>query len=255
MSDFGELIGSDGLELRLTKKDLDLSFEQKDKIESDLKTLSKLRNYAQEKGYQFGLTGGYAVDVLCSNRITRFHEDMDGIFFVPGDVPYGQIVDDLSEKLLVEVTPWKLEKNNGGDLEFREDDEKKDWAMRRRLELDIFEPNIDSRLVTNTLTDPDGNLYQFETLSVEGLLAAKVMSTARLTAMTEGQREVEGFREMKDSDRQDFLRLMKHPKFNEEATKSELERLICYVSDEEVSVDESKVQSNLKWEAAVGIMK
>ncbi|CAN5145855.1 hypothetical protein BH09PAT1_BH09PAT1_8590 [soil metagenome] len=241
MTDFGEVPKFDQPP-KSPQQEQALSYEQMDKMSSDLATLSKIRDYAHGNGYTFALTGGYAVDAIDGGEISRMHGDMDGVMFVPSEVPYETIKDAINEQLIVEITPWELVKDEEGSLEFRENDERKEWGMKRRLELDIFESSPEQNVVTRTLVDMDGKPHEFETLSVEWLLAAKVLSMTRLAAMTQEEREQEGFRDMKSSDRGDFMRLVHSHEFDEKKTRAALSEAIRYLSDTEMTEEEARVQ-------------
>ena len=107
MSDFGEFSKPSG-----EQSELNLSYEQLDKMASDVKTLTMLREFAHERGYTFALTGGYAVDALVGGKISRFHGDMDGIIIAPPDASYSALKEGIEEKLLVEETPWESVKED-----------------------------------------------------------------------------------------------------------------------------------------------
>ena len=253
MSDFGELSKPEE-QILPSSSELSLSHEQMDKMSSDLVTLSKLRSCAHENGYTFALTGGYAVDAIDGGKISRFHADMDGVFFVPPTVPYETVTKALGEQLLVEETPWELVKDEEGSLEYREADERKEWEMRRRLELDIFEPSLNTKTMTKTLVDLEGKSQDFDVLSVEDLLAAKVLSMVRLADMTQEEREAAGLRDMKVSDKADFHRLLKSPEFNEQATIGSLAGAIRYISEDQISPEEAGNEALSQWQKAMSII-
>lgn len=253
MSDFGEAPRLD--QETIVSVEHSLTPEQEDKMVMDVATLAKIHRYAQQHNYHFALSGGYAVDATCGGEISRFHGDMDGVLYVPGEVPQTTIKENLEEQLLPEITPWKLAKEEDSFLEYREDDESKDWEMRRRLELDIFEPYPEMALAPRTLTDGDGNEYHFEVLPVDALLAAKVLSTVRLAGMTQEERERVGLRDMKPSDKTDFLRLLEHAEFDEERTKAALVSAIRFTSDDELSDDQAKLLAEEQWNKAIAIYR
>lgn len=247
MSDFGEFSKAPQ-----EQSELNLSYEQLDKMASDVKTLSMLHEFAHERGYTFALTGGYAVDALAGGKISRFHGDMDGIVIAPFDASYSAIKEGIEERLLFEETPWEsIKKDDEASLEFREKAPEKEWDMLRRLELDIYPPGI--KTITRTLKDVDGNTHEFGVLGVESMLAAKVLSAVRLNAMTEEERIKEGLREVKKSDREDFQRLLHTPDFNEQATITSLAEAIRYISDDEVSPANALEDAKRQWAKALEI--
>lgn len=247
MSDFGEFSKPSD-----EQSELNLSYEQLDKMSGDVKTLSMLREFAHERGYTFALTGGYAVDALVGGKISRFHGDMDGIMIAPRDASYPAIKEGIEEKLLVEETPWEsVKEDDEASLEFREKAPDKEWEMRRRLELDIYPPGI--KTATRTLKDVDGYSHEYEVLSVEGLLAAKVLSAVRLHQMTEEERVKENLREVKTSDREDFQRLLHASEFDEEATIHALADAIRYISDDEIPPQDAMESAKKQWTKALEI--
>jgi len=250
MSDFGELSKAPEAQAELT-----LSYEQLDKMGSDVKTLSTLRTFAKDCGYTFALTGGYAVDTLVGGKISRFHGDMDGIMITPHDTLNTSIKEGIEERLLIEETPWELVKDDGTSLEFREKAPFKEWEMLRRLELDIYSSDTDIKVVTRTLKDIDGHSHEFEALSVEGLLAAKVLSAVRLNVMTEEDRVQQELREVKESDKVDFNRLLHSPDFDEQATLNALAGAIRYISDDEITFLEAEKEANEHWVKALEIFR
>jgi len=250
MSDFGEI--SKPVDAH---SELSLSYEQLDKMASDVKTLSMLRDLAQERGYTFALTGGYAVDALVGGKISRFHGDMDSIMVVPQHTPNAEIKEAIEENLLVEETPWKSVKNEGTSLEFRENAPHKEWEMLRRLELDIYPSDIKLNIVTRTLRDVDGVQHEFEALAIEGILAAKVLSAVRLNEMTEEERIKENLRELKPSDRNDFQRLVHSPEFDEQAVHNALAGAIRYISDDDITPVEAEKEADQQWTKALEIFR
>lgn len=226
--------------------ELMLSYEKLDKMASDVKTLSMLHDFAKDRGYVFALTGGYAVDALSGGRISRFHSDMDGIIIAPYDASYSAIKEGIEERLFVEETIWGfIDKDQEGELEYREKAPDKEWDMIRRLEVDIYPPGV--KTVSRVLRDVDNHFHNFEVLTIDGLLAAKVLSTFRLNAMTEEERVEEGLREAKISDREDFQRLIHTPGFDENATLIALADAICSIRDDEFSQESAWEEAKRRW--------
>ena len=228
--------------------------EQREKMAYDIQTLSNLRQYAQDNNFVFVLTGGYAVDALDGGKVSRFHSDMDGVFFIPESVSMGEIKVKVGQQLALEKTKWKLHTSDDWFMEYREDADDKPWEMRRRIELDIFEPDQQRNIVTKTLQDFNGNAHEFEVISVAGLMAAKILSMTRLAAMSPEEREKEGFREMKESDTQDFLRLMYHDDFDREEVLRELAYYNQDISEGELSREEAELKAFKQWTETIRIL-
>lgn len=252
MTEFGDI--SLPLSKTTSKENHALLPEQAEKMSLDIKTLSHLRQYAINNGFTFVLTGGYGVDALNGGSISRFHSDMDGVLFIPEAISTDKIQSDIWRYLEQEETNWQLHTNDGWFLEYREDDEEKEWEMKRRIELDIFEPDQKRNIITKKLIDFEGNSHEFEVISVAGLTVAKILSVTRLAAMSPEEREKEGFREMKGSDVQDFLRLLYHDDFNRDEVMRELAFYNQDISEGKLDEEAANIKAEEQWQDTLRII-
>jgi hypothetical protein len=231
-----------------------LTAEQWRRTDQDIRTLASLRRYAKGNGFTFALTGGYAVDAIEGGVITRPHADMDGIFFLPPHADYMYVTEDIEEILRREQTRWQSHPTMSDMLEFRETGDEKPWEQRRRMEIDLFDTSMDYGVTSTFLVDSRGNSHEFDTLSLASLLAGKVFSTNRLSAMTGEQREQQNVREMRESDKRDFQRLLNHPDFNKGEVIEQIASLNKKVSDENLSDEDARASAVEQWEKAARLL-
>jgi len=191
-------------------------------MDEDLRTIDALNAFAQTKGLQLEIQGGYATDALLGEKIQRPHGDIDAILWFANMKPEG-IEDEVISLLENEKTEWTVHSKKPGFLELRESNKSiPDFPSRRRIELYILLNSRGRDLIPKTLEDSKGNQHSFLVLEINQFVAHKIAKLLERDRQTAEEREKLGFRDTQESDKQDLIKLISSPTFNrEKATTTE----------------------------------
>lgn len=235
-------------EQRLTPK-------QTAKTDADLKTLNAVGNYAKSKGYRFVVNGGYAVEAYCGGQMTRPHGDMDGMLFMSEATDRSPIPEEVSSLLNSEPTVWNLHEQKNDFIEFREADQepKKDWSDKRRLEL-YYRTDMDYTPVTKTLIDSNGTTYEVYVDPLEELVSDKIRTMVNHSQLDEPTRIAKGLRKITETDKTELRRLLSLPEFDEIKCKEAMIGYFDYKSGGKMSREDAIQQAEAKWKAAEEII-
>lgn len=122
-------------------REIGLSVEAIVKTDEDLATISTLNEFAQRTGNILVLTGGYATEALCGEKITRAHGDVDVHFILVGSESSDKLLSELQVLLFKEDTKWVVRERNPKRVDYVEDVENKDFFDKRRIEVHLIPSN------------------------------------------------------------------------------------------------------------------
>jgi len=112
-----------------------------EKSDKDIATISALDEFAKETGNALVLTGGYATEAHCRGKITRAHGDVDVHIILTGSESVGAINRGIKTLLFKEDTKWVVRERNPKRVDYLEDDDKKEFFDKRRIEVHLVSPS------------------------------------------------------------------------------------------------------------------
>lgn len=169
-----------------------LSPEQIVRSDRDLKTIFLVQQFTSNfQGALPVITAGYAVEAYCGGTVTRLHSDVDVHITGLAVADRAVFIDRLENALRSEKahTKWALQKNSnlgwGQEVVFVENELKKEWSDRRRLELKLkhyLEETQDKFLI-----DSQENRLEVKVLELHRLIARKIKTFMESAGKTTGR--------------------------------------------------------------------
>jgi len=120
---------------------IELTPEFVEKSDKDIATITTLNEYANKTGNTLVITGGYATEALCGGKITRAHGDIDIHIILSGSESIETLNHSIRDLLFKEDTKWVARERNPKRIDCLEDDDKKKFFDKRRIEVHLVPPN------------------------------------------------------------------------------------------------------------------
>lgn len=209
------------------------------KSDKDIETITTLNSYAKSNGYTVILYGGYATEAYCGGKIVRPHGDIDCYLVCPTEDVKGEVFNQVENILKKEDTQWTITRPRPDKLELREDNEKKSFFDRRRIELTIHSDKDDCKYQSKYLVDSKNNSVSVNVIDISTFVAGKIHKFYLLKDGVDTTKDRTSGR----SDYEDLNRLLNSSDFDENKMISELSKT---VGIEDVTEEISYVRELLK---------
>lgn len=210
---------------------IELTSPEIEKWDRDLETIKSINELSQKLGGDFVLKGGLASEAYTNGRQKRAHGDIDATYYVPPTTSLDQVASQLDELFTAEETKWeKYDSKVSSKIEYRENDDTRDFQERRRLEMYVRETNDEAyetgNFETKQLIDSKGNIIEVKVMPWAELVSMKV----RNIYMTEHNIGTQG-RPSSSTDYADLKLLLSVPEFDKQRLISNLSKLIKSLPD------------------------
>lgn len=201
-------------------REIGLSEEAVVKSDKDIASIAALDEYAKTIGNILVLTGGYAVEALCSGKITRAHGDVDAHLILTGSRSSDEIFSGVHDILFKESTKWKLRDQQSDKVDYLEDDENKEFFDRRRIEVRLNAPHkANIKYPKRKLIDSHGKVVEICVIDLAEIISGKMF---KFFEMKDGV-DTTIDRHSSISDYVDLKRLLKAEGLNKELILKQLE--------------------------------
>jgi hypothetical protein len=235
-------------QVEATRFESPLTPEQIAKSDADLKTISSLTDNARTKGMRLELQGGYAVEALLHGRITRPHNDIDGLLWF-GDYNPHTARQEVIDILNSEPTRWTIYDSKLGYLQMAGD-------HARKLELYMFRsPRGERPWIERTIVDSTGHEHKVTVQPVVELIASKLQILAKRGLQGEAVRRAQGLRDTSDTDKSDLASLIASPEFNKYDCIEAIARSISRDSLREISPEQALPEAIDRYEQAIKLLQ
>jgi hypothetical protein len=197
---------------------IELSEKAISKSDKDIATISALNKFAQKTGNILVLTGGYAVEALCGGKITRAHGDIDAHIILTGTKSNEELFGGVQDLLFKEDTRWILRDQKQDKVDYLEDDERKEFFDRRRVEVRLNLPHeANVKYPKKKLIDSQGNTIEIGIIDLTEITSGKIHKFFELKNGVDTTED----RHSSESDYFDLKRLLALSEFDKSAINIE----------------------------------